>query len=125
VIPLVVATWYAGVYVGQPLYCGGVYAETTEPWVALSIEADWQCWDLVQLSGVDVTGHAWSLMARVGDTGPFGDNCVMYGDKCLPIVADVPKHLAPFVGLSSPVRLYNVTAQCRKMGYCDLIRGHQ
>jgi hypothetical protein len=124
VIPLVVATWYAGVYVGQPLYCGGVYAETTEPWVALPIQdKSWQCGDLGILffEGKTAADHEL-LMVRVLDTGPFGDNCVMYGDKCLPIVADVPRHLWPVGGLSAPVRLTNITAMARD---CDLIRGHQ
>ncbi len=115
-VVLMVATWYAGPYIGQPLYCGGVYAETTEPWVALPIQdQSWQCGDLVYLS----FGNGDALMARALDAGPFGDNCVIMDDSCVPIVVDVPKHLAPFVGLSAPVRLTNITAWCREWGYCD------
>lgn len=113
-IPLAVATWYAGVYVGGPLYCGGVYAETTEPWVALPIQdKSWRCGDLVYLS----FGNGDALMARVLDTGPFGDNCVMYGDKCVPIAVDVPRHLWPDAlagDLSAPVRVTNITAMYRE-----------
>lgn len=119
-IPLVIATVYAGQYIGQPLYCGGVYAETTEPWVALRIQDDtWRCGDLIHLSGTDADGNEWSLTARAMDAGPFGDYCVILGDECVPIVVDVPQFLAPFVGLSSVVRVYNVTKQCREWGYCD------
>jgi hypothetical protein len=112
-IPLVVATWYAGVYVGRDLYCGGVYAETTQSWVALPIQDDtWQCGDLVYLS----FGNGDALMARVLDTGPFGDNCVIMDDDCVPIVTDVPRHLWPdaLAGqLSAPVQVTNITAMYR------------
>jgi len=111
-----VATVYAGQYVGQPLYCGGVYAETTEPWVALPYGGDWRCGDRIDLSGVDASGEPWSLKARAMDTGPFGDYCVEQPDgTCPPIVVDVPQFLAPFAGLSSRVQMVNVTAMYRDM----------
>jgi len=117
-IPLIVATWYAGAYVGQPLYCGGVYAETTESWIALPVDSGWQCGDLVYLS----FGNGDALMARALDAGPLGDYCVVYGDQCLPIAVDVPRHLWPdaLAGqLSAPVRIYNVTQMYREVGLRD------
>ena len=115
-----VATWYAGPYVAQPLYCGGVYAESTAPWVALPSQThgtDWQCGDLVYLS----FGNGDALMARAMDTGPFGDKCVTDDDKCIGIVTDVPRHLWPASlegDLSAPVRVVNVTRMCREAGVC-------
>ena len=113
-----VATWYALQYIGQPLYCGGTYAEAAAPWVAMPAGGDWQCGDLVYLS----FGNGDALMARAMDAGPFGDNCVMQGDTCAPIVTDVPRHLWP-VSLegdtSATVTLWNVTGDCRARGLCD------
>ena len=125
---LTVATWYAGVYVGRGLYCGGVYAETTEPWVALPIQdASWRCGDLAAIEFIGETAADHQvLMARVLDAGPFGDNCVIRGDRCVPIAVDVPRHLWPDAlegNLSAPVRVTNVTALYRES--CDLIKGHQ
>ena len=76
-ILLGVATWYLTPYVGQPLYCGGVY-DTTHEWIALPMSADWQCGDLVVLwfEGSDASEHD-IVMARVLDTGPFGAHCVI------------------------------------------------
>lgn len=118
---IAVATWYAGVYVGRDLYCGGVYAETTDPWIALPIQdKTWQCGDLAVLEFIGETAADHEvLLARVMDTGPFGNNCVIRDGDCVPIVADMPRHLWPVDGLSAPVRLYNVTRHCRELGYCD------
>lgn len=109
----IVATWYAGPYIGQPLYCGGVYAETIEPWVALPIQDEsWRCGDLVrvQFASGDV------LYARALDAGTFGDNCVIWGDRCVPIAVDVPRHLWPDAlagDLSAPVQVRNITNELR------------
>lgn len=109
---LIVATIYAGQYVGQPLYCdqgqGLIYADSTVPWVALPVDADWQCWDLIHVSGIDAnTGRPWSLMARALDAGPLSAYCVETPEGCASIAVDIPAHLAPFTGLSS--RLTNIT----------------
>ena len=110
-IPLLVATWYAGAYVGQPLYCGGIYDESTEPWVALPIQDEtWECGDLIFLR----FENGDTLMARALDAGPFGDNCVMQVDgSCAPIAVDVPHHLWPADGLSASVCMTNITARLR------------
>ena len=113
------ATWYAGAYVGRPLYCGGVY-DTAHEWIALPMSADWQCGDLVAIwfEGADASEHEL-VVARVYDTGPFGRHCIAQRDECVPIVADVPAHLWPAgrVGdLSAPVRVVNVTRAAREAG---------
>ena len=75
-IPLLVATWYAGAYVGQPLYCGGTYAETTAPWVALPIQdKTWECGDLIFLR----FENGDTLMARALDAGPRGTRELFLG----------------------------------------------
>ena len=114
-----VATFYAGAYVGQPLYCGGTY-DTAHEWIALPLQADWQCGDLVAVwfEGDDASEHDL-LIARVYDTGPFGEYCVLQRDTCVPIVADIPAHLWPagWEGdLSASVRVVNVTAEARRVG---------
>ena len=116
-----VATWYAGAYVDQPLYCGGVYTDTTAPWIALPSQDygdTWQCGDLVALWFVD---QGELLLAHAMDAGPFGDHCIALADGCAPIVADVPLHLWPGGdALSSPVEMVNVTGMARKadkLGY--------
>jgi len=122
------ATVYAGPYVGQPLYCSTpdaplYYAETTVPWAAFP--AKWyrngivSCGAVVVFSGVDANGKYWTLTVRALDAGPFGDNCVVVEDKCIDIVADVPAFLSPFAGLSSQVRVWNVTRVCEEWGLCD------
>lgn len=118
-----VVTFYtATTYGGQPLYCGGTYAESTEPWVALQrreVGYSWECGDLIAIYFEDADEV---LLARAMDAGPFGGYCVVYSDGCLPIVADVPEHLWPTVldgDTSARVRVVNVTAECRARGYCD------
>jgi hypothetical protein len=116
---LVVATWYQGPYVNQPLYCGGTYAESTAPWVALPYGGEWECGDLVYIS----FGQGDALLARAMDTGPFGKHCVLQVDgSCAPIVVDIPRHLWPkelWDQLSAPVMVTNITAQARERGYCE------
>jgi len=118
-----VATFYAAsMYGNQPLYCGGVYVESAEPWVALQrreVGYSWECGDLIALYFEDIDEV---LLVRAGDTGPFGGYCVMDGHQCRPILADVPAHLWPAAlqgDTSARVRVVNVTAECRKRGMCD------
>jgi len=122
-----IATMYTSAqHAGQPLFCGGTFADTTAPWVALPFEQyndAWQCGDLVVLSfvGADATEHV-TLTARAMDTGPFGAHCVVRGNRCVPIVADVPEPHWPTSldgDISAAVRVVNVTAACREWGYCD------
>jgi len=102
-------TWYAGEYVGQPLFCGGIYTDTTGPWFALPISThgiDWQCGDLwcVYADGAE---HC----APARDAGPFGKHCVIQPDgSCPPIAVDVPQPWVWFPGLSTTAeRAYNRT----------------
>jgi len=115
------ATMYTSAqHAGQPLFCGGTFADTTAPWVALPISqfGTWRCGDLVYLS----FGNGDALLARAMDAGPFGDHCVIRGNRCIPIVADVPEPHWPASregDISALVRVVNVTAACREWGYCD------
>jgi len=115
-ILLGVATWYAGVYVGQPLYCGGTYDVASE-WVALPMGTDWQCGDLIAVFFEGETAAEHDLVvARVYDTGPLGEYCVAQRDDCVPIVVDIPAHLWPGSregDKSAAVRVVNVTAAAR------------
>jgi len=102
-------TVYAGQYVGQPLFCGGIYTDTTGPWFALPIEThgtDWQCGDLWC---VWADGEEHCAPAR--DSGPFGNYCVVQPDGTCPRIAvDVPQPWAWFGGLSTTAeRAYNWT----------------
>jgi hypothetical protein len=114
-VALTIATWYTGP-AGAPLFCGGVYADTTAPWVALPVETwgeEWQCGDLIYIS----FGQGDALMVRAMDAGPFGNRCVLQVDgTCAPIVVDVPRHLWPrsMEGWSAGVQVVNVTAQVRE-----------
>lgn len=106
-----VATMYAGV-VGAPLYCDTwdtdlAYAETTLPWVAIDVNlyGGWaSCGDEILL-----LGDGWSLLARAWDAGPLSRYYVADFGPSLRIIADVPKHLAPFPGLSSKVTMVNLS----------------
>ena len=117
-----VVTVYAGPYVGQPLYCGGIYDVTVEElWVAVPvvdlISGKTRCGDLYYLSGVDVNGRSWSHMARVGDAGPLSRFRVQQPGGCLAcILGDLPAYQAPFPGLSARVeRAVNFSARARSV----------
>lgn len=109
-----VATVYGGPYVGQPLYCDGVgedlvYSEMTTPWVAVDVREFEMgrilCGDELWLRFEDGS----ELRALALDAGPFeGYYVEQWGRQ--PIVVDVPVHLAPFAGLSAPVRVVNHSA---------------
>jgi hypothetical protein len=105
-----VATWYAGPFVGQPLYCGGTYTTDAEPWVAVNVEMVGQqvcCGDQVLL----YFPGGQTLRARVGDTGPFSRYWIEQHGRDVPIIADVPRHLWPLhPALSSPVAMVNLSA---------------
>ena len=104
-----VLTWYAGPYAGEPLRCGGIY-DTTHEWIAVDVDAlGWHCGDLIR---VEAGGEV--LLLRVSDSGPLSRYCVMDGDACVPIVADLPSHVWQWPDLLS-VRgsVENVTAGLR------------
>lgn len=109
-LELLVATVYAGQYVGQETFCGGVYGDG----IALPVETygtDWQCNDLIYIRYA--TGE--TLMARAVDAGPFLHNCVMTADGCLPIRLDVPINLWQHGSDTSAILTYyqNISAQAR------------
>lgn len=108
VLVLLAITVYAGPYVGEPLYCGGFYDETTAPWAAMP-ESFWEgggeCGHKV---GVLIDGevHVYTVLDRMAP----GDWYVIQPDGTwLPIGADLPALHAPFEGLSTVGRVWNIT----------------
>jgi len=109
-----VVTVYATVFIGQPLFCdtgqGLVFSEDTEPWVALDVDlyGDWaHCGDKIL-----IRGDGWELEALALDAGPLHEYWIEDWPD-LPIIADVPMHLAPFPGLSAQVTMTNLDRQPR------------
>ena len=96
-----------------PLFCGGTFATTSAPFVALPVAyhgTGWQCGDLVYLRFADGS----TLMARARDAGPLSRYHIADAPG-VPIVVDVPAHWAPF-RLSGGVEMYNVSAAVRGAG---------
>lgn len=105
-----VATVY--MLLGGPLFCGGTYDVNSESWIALDINqysnGFARCGDIILLTFPD----GKPIIARAMDAGPlskFHVDCWGY----IPIVVDIPEHIKTFNGLSSPVKMYNITAGCR------------
>lgn len=94
---------------GRPLY----YDAATPPWVALSVDGEWQCWDLLLVREYLPDGTTRSVMAYALDAGPFGDHCVVQADgTCPSIVVDMPAGTTLWSGMSSegPVEVINLSA---------------
>jgi len=83
-------TWYVAA-IGTPLFCGGSY-NPAAAWLALPVEVyesgEVRCGDIF---AVWSDGQLHYLPAR--DAGPFALNCVVDGSECVPIVADLPRHV--------------------------------
>lgn len=114
-ILLGVATWYAGPYVGGPLYCGGTYAEDTAPWVAVDVSeyqsGRIQCGDLLTVWIGGKMLQAWAM-----DAGYLYRYYVEQWGKETPIVVDVPRHLWPAgAALSARVQVINTTQAIREI----------
>jgi len=107
-LALVAITVYAGPYVGEPLFCGGVYDEMTAPWVAMP-DAFWEKGGTCgQQVGMMINGqvYVYTVLDRIAP----GDWYVIQPDGAwLPIAADLPAMYAPFEGLSTVGRVWNVT----------------
>lgn len=113
-----------------PLFCSTpqrplFYDTVAPPWVALPV-TDFQndvvrCGDLIYVR----PANAPSFMARPVDPHPMHGYCVQQGTgPCLPIVVDVPEHVATWRGLSvrGGVEVINFSAvarECRARGMCD------
>lgn len=114
-----IATMYTTLeHDGQPLYCdcgqGLVYDVSAPPWIAVHAgyyqDGSVQCGDEIILYFLD--GQV--LEARALDAGPFGKFFIA-DHPDLPIVTDVPEHLAPFPGRSTEVRMINHSAAVREL----------
>ena len=115
---LVAITTYAGVYVGQPLYCDTwdtdlTYSADTVKWVAMP-DAFWdaggQCWDDVVLM-IDGKVYVRKALDRV----QHGDWYVTQASGVLlPLGADWPAFDAPFEGLSTTGYVDNGSARERE-----------
>ena len=107
----VMATAYAGPYVGQPLYCdrgdGLIYDQDTTPWVALDIteyqSGRAQCGDQILVTFADGA----TLRAQALDAGPLYPYYI--AETNLPIAVDIPAHLFPQPGISAPVTVINAS----------------
>lgn len=109
-LALVEITVYAGQYVGEPLYCGGYYDESMEPWVAVPVELlEDGTFECGQKIGVWANGEAHIFV--VGDAIARGDWYVIQPDGTwLPILFDVPQPHAWFDGLSTSDTWWDVSA---------------
>lgn len=119
-----VGTWYAGPYVGEPLYCDGrigssgslMYDAATPPWLAMDpyyYDQGWKCGDVVwaYVAGAD------PIKVRLYDAGPLLQYYIEDFGPEVPIVADFPKHVWPIstVYRSAPVRLVNQSLAVRTL----------
>ena len=105
----VALTIYTGP-IAAPLYCDtghGLTYTTTATWIAWDFAVHGgQCGDIIE---VIADGQRRTFPAL--DSGRFGRHCVQTVDGCLPIMADLPQHLAWFPGLSVAVdSVRNVSA---------------
>ena len=113
-LALVVATWYAGIYVGGPLYCGGTYAESTAPWVAVDVSAYQDgrvtCGDWLRVTDGDTV-----LLARAMDAGYLERHYVEDYGPSIRIGVDIPRHLWPWgEAMSRVVTVENVTRELER-----------
>ena len=115
---LIVATLYAGPYVGQETFCGCTYGDG----IALPIETygtEWECFDWIAAWTTGRDGQEYLTFAQVVDTGPFGNHCVMQPDGfCASIAVDIPENLW-YHGedISATLTFYmNISAKGRKEG---------
>jgi hypothetical protein len=108
---------------GNPLRCdrgnGLIYSRDTEDWVAfpgvLFDSGEVQCGDLVHVLVFLPDGTTRAFLARVYDSGDFGEHTTIGG---LPIRIDAP----PWVPGWARVRVMNLSAvarECRRRGWCD------
>lgn len=121
-----VATIYAAPYIDETLYCdrgqGLVFGPRTPPWVAVDVQmflsGRIRCGDELWL-GFGSPHQTLKVLAL--DAGPFHGYYVPPWPH-LPIVADIPFHLAPFPGLANPVRIFNYSAAQRALNLIRLYR---
>ena len=112
-----ILTTYAGRYVGQPLYCDdgtGIIYDDSRPFIALPVTeytaGPAQCGDIIRV----FFSNGETIDAVALDAGPFGDLCVIYGDECIKIIADIPSHLWPYPGeISHEGKLVNLSMRKR------------
>ena len=89
------ATWYAGEWIGGPLYCGGYYETSNGPWVAL--DSSWY-----ELGKVKCNQKVWVFLegaepfeAVAMDAGHLERYYVEDFGPERRIIVDVPFHLWP------------------------------
>lgn len=114
-LALVVATWYAGIYIGGPLYCGGMYETDRAPWVAVDV-GDYEsgrvtCGDWLRITDGDTV-----VLAQAMDAGYLSRHYVEDYGPDIRIGVDIPWHLWPWGDtLSRVVTVENVTRQLERM----------
>ena len=118
-------TYVQEMWGGRPLFCSTpqrplYYDAASPPWAAFSL-SDYQsgavrCWDLMHIREYLPDGTVRSSVVYALDAGPFGANCVMMGDECVPIVVDRPGEVA----VCNRVEVINLSAVSR--AYRDALR---
>lgn len=99
-IATIIATMYAGPYVGMPLYCSTpqnplFFDDTTPSWLALPVE-DYvsgavECGDPYEITFHLPDGTTQTKVLLALDAGPFSKYCVRQADgSCPHIAVDVP-----------------------------------
>ena len=123
---LVIATLYAGPFVGQPLYCSTpenplYYSPDTTPWAAFPVE-DYQsgkihCGDPYVIRFTLPEGRYRYVTVRALDAGPFSRYCVLQPDgSCPHIAVDVPAYWWPVEGISAEVEVMPLNRLAREWG---------
>lgn len=116
IIVIGVMTVYGPGFWGNHLYCSTpenvlTYDIKTVPWVAIDVKLfreEWvQCGDEILIW----FENGETLKALALDAGPL----YKYKIDGVPIVADIPVHLAPFWGLSARGQMVNVTTLKREL----------
>ncbi len=110
-----ITTYLIANHLGDPLYCDrgeGLTFNLDHSWVALPpprLDPNWKCGDTVVI---------WS--GGVMRTYPALDSwtngsCIIEGDSCIKIGADVPEHLIWWKGLSTKAIITNQSEAKRQL----------
>jgi hypothetical protein len=112
---LVFITMYLeSIHQGDPLYCdrgqGYIYDQSTIPWVALPPGPGWECGDSIVIWDDGIMREFVALDSWVNGS------CIIEGDDCIKIGADVPEHLAWWgEGLSTRAIVINQSEAKRRL----------
>ncbi len=101
------------IHQGDPLFCdpgeGYTFDSSTIPWVALPPDTDWECGDSIVIWDDGIMREFTALDSWVNGS------CVIEGNECIKIGADVPEHLAWWTGLSTQAVVINKSEAKRRL----------